>query len=220
MREGKNKFVSDVLGKAGFAIRKLAAVAIGPLQLRGLTVGMWRELTRDEIRVLRKACRPGGMQELEAAAEERDARHADRATGRPGSRRRVATGSPPGGFGDRPSRPLRPAKPTADPSIQAQPRRDRQQMQASSRPAALSNKPTPSRDRRPAGDTIPPPARERQPEREMGGRRPRVIAPVRPPAAARAIGGVPSERSRPAAPRADSPGLPSKRHPHLDPESE
>lgn len=57
MREGKNRFVADVLRSAGFPVRKVAAVAIGPLQLRGLTVGSWRELGRDEVKALRNACR-------------------------------------------------------------------------------------------------------------------------------------------------------------------
>lgn len=57
MKEGKNRYVADVLGTAGFPVRKVAAVSIGPLQLRGLSVGSWRELDRDEVRVLRNSCK-------------------------------------------------------------------------------------------------------------------------------------------------------------------
>lgn len=57
MREGKNRYVGDVLGKSGFPVRKVAAVALGPLVLRGLPLGAWRELTREEVRALRQACR-------------------------------------------------------------------------------------------------------------------------------------------------------------------
>lgn len=59
MKEGKNRYVADVLGQAGFPVRKVAAVSIGPLQLRGLPLGAWRELERDEVKMLRQACKEG-----------------------------------------------------------------------------------------------------------------------------------------------------------------
>jgi 23S rRNA pseudouridine2605 synthase len=66
MKEGKNRYVAEVLGQSGFPVRKVAAVAIGPLQLRGLPIGSWRELTRDEIRLLRAACKDDATPEMKS----------------------------------------------------------------------------------------------------------------------------------------------------------
>ncbi len=94
MKEGKNRYVADVLQAAGFPVRKVAAVSIGPLQLRGLSVGSWRELDRDEIRMLRDACK----EQSKAQAAESGSSPA-------------AHGSTPAAFaseGDLPSRPRAP----------------------------------------------------------------------------------------------------------------
>ncbi|HLO41546.1 MAG TPA: pseudouridine synthase, partial [Phycisphaerales bacterium] len=66
MKEGKNRYVAEVLGQSGFPVRKVAAVAIGPLQLRGLPLGSWRELTRDEIKLLRAACKDDATPEMKS----------------------------------------------------------------------------------------------------------------------------------------------------------
>jgi hypothetical protein len=42
----------------GMPVKKLARVAIGPLQLRGLALGAWRELTRSELQALRRPNQP------------------------------------------------------------------------------------------------------------------------------------------------------------------
>lgn len=111
MREGKNRYVAEVLGLAGFPVRKIAAVAIGPLQLKGLPIGSWRELTRDEVKSLRAACHEG------ATAEKKS----PQGRGRVSSRRREGAGSAvesrrpssarPGSSA-RPDRPLSPARPS------------------------------------------------------------------------------------------------------------
>lgn len=54
MRAGANRAVRDVLMNAGCPVKKLTQVKLGPLQLRGVALSHWRELTRDEVRALRQ----------------------------------------------------------------------------------------------------------------------------------------------------------------------
>lgn len=56
VRAGKHRHLDDLLGEAGLKVAKIEQVALGPLALKGLAVGAWRELTRDELADLR---RPG-----------------------------------------------------------------------------------------------------------------------------------------------------------------
>lgn len=56
--EARNKQIQDVLQSLGAPVRKLTRVAMGPLELKGLALGHWRELTRDELTLIRKATRP------------------------------------------------------------------------------------------------------------------------------------------------------------------
>lgn len=55
LREGRNRQVRRMLAAVGFPVRKLERVAMGPVQLKGVARGAWRELTRDEIKALKKA---------------------------------------------------------------------------------------------------------------------------------------------------------------------
>ena len=57
LAEGRNKQVERVLSYVGHRIRKLSQVGIGPIKLRGLAVGEWRELERDEVISLRASVR-------------------------------------------------------------------------------------------------------------------------------------------------------------------
>lgn len=65
LREGRNRQVRRMLAAVGYPVKKLERVAMGPVKLKGLARGQWRELTRDEIRALRKA----------AADQRRDQKH-------------------------------------------------------------------------------------------------------------------------------------------------
>lgn len=51
--EPRDEFVSQALHLVGHPVRKLTRVAIGPVRLREVGPGAWRELTRDEMRELR-----------------------------------------------------------------------------------------------------------------------------------------------------------------------
>jgi 23S rRNA pseudouridine2605 synthase len=55
LREGRNRQVRRMLAAVGCPVRKLERTAMGPVKLKGLPRGGWRELTRDEIRALRKS---------------------------------------------------------------------------------------------------------------------------------------------------------------------
>jgi pseudouridine synthase len=66
MGDAKGKPLRDILHGAGLPVRKLTRVAIGPLTLRGLKVGAWREVTREELRVLRAIAEDGRYDEQRA----------------------------------------------------------------------------------------------------------------------------------------------------------
>lgn len=53
LREGRNRQVRRMLACVGFPVLRLARRAIGPLNLDGLVPGRWRELTPDEIKLLK-----------------------------------------------------------------------------------------------------------------------------------------------------------------------
>ena len=54
--EGKTRPVKEMLAFLGLMVKKLVRVRVGPLRLRGVALGEWRELTRDELREVRVAC--------------------------------------------------------------------------------------------------------------------------------------------------------------------
>lgn len=63
LREGRNRHLKAVLEQMGCVVRQLTRVGIGPLRLRGVAVGQWRDLSRDELAALREAAglaRPAG----------------------------------------------------------------------------------------------------------------------------------------------------------------
>lgn len=55
LREGRNRQVRRMLLKVGHPVKKLRRVRMGPLELKGLAVGEWRELTTKELALLRRA---------------------------------------------------------------------------------------------------------------------------------------------------------------------
>ncbi|MFT5424011.1 MAG: 23S rRNA pseudouridine2605 synthase [Phycisphaerales bacterium] len=68
LREGRNRQVRRMLAAVGFPVLKLERIGMGPLQLRGVARGQWRELTSAEIRNLRQAAAvPGSATEPKAA---------------------------------------------------------------------------------------------------------------------------------------------------------
>ena len=55
LREGRNRQICRMLATLGHPVKKLRRVRMGPLQLKGLQAGQWRELTARELATLREA---------------------------------------------------------------------------------------------------------------------------------------------------------------------
>lgn len=55
LREGRNRQVRRLLAAVGFPVKKLERIGMGPLSLKGVARGEWRELNRHEIRALKRA---------------------------------------------------------------------------------------------------------------------------------------------------------------------
>jgi 23S rRNA pseudouridine2605 synthase len=55
LTEGRNRQIRRMMTEVGHKVRKLRRVGMGPLKLKGLQPGQWRELTVVELRALTKA---------------------------------------------------------------------------------------------------------------------------------------------------------------------
>jgi 23S rRNA pseudouridine2605 synthase len=55
LREGRNREVRRMCEAVGYPVDRLVRVQFGPLSLTGLPVGMYRPLSADEVRALRRA---------------------------------------------------------------------------------------------------------------------------------------------------------------------
>lgn len=57
LQEARNRQLREILKVLGMPVKKMARVAVGPLELKGVAMGEWRELTRPEIQLLRAAAK-------------------------------------------------------------------------------------------------------------------------------------------------------------------
>jgi len=55
--EGRNRQVRRMLAKVGCPVKKLVRIRLGPLALKGISMGHWRELAPAEVAALRRAVR-------------------------------------------------------------------------------------------------------------------------------------------------------------------
>ncbi len=55
LHEGRNRQIRRMIEGVGYKVRRLERVAIGSVRLKGVARGEWRELTRGEVRALRKS---------------------------------------------------------------------------------------------------------------------------------------------------------------------
>jgi len=55
LRDSRNREIRMMMMRLGHPVRRLRRVGMGPLRLRGLSVGAWRELTSGELLELREA---------------------------------------------------------------------------------------------------------------------------------------------------------------------
>lgn len=80
--EGPSRGLRDVLKYLGMPVKRIERTAIGELKLRALGLGQWRELTRDEVRLLKGQGDIGTRTRQKPKNKPRRARPAG--TGRPG----------------------------------------------------------------------------------------------------------------------------------------
>ncbi|MEM1423315.1 MAG: pseudouridine synthase [Planctomycetota bacterium] len=95
LSEGRNRQVRRMLAHLGHRVKKLTRVSMGPVQLKGLRLGEWRELTKHEVQSLRRAARRG---------ERASGKQGGERGGKRGSeprRERPRSGGSPGGAGGR-----------------------------------------------------------------------------------------------------------------------
>ena len=59
LREGRNRQVRRMLAAVNYPVRKLERIGMGPIRLKGVARGAWRELTRDEVWALKRAAADG-----------------------------------------------------------------------------------------------------------------------------------------------------------------
>lgn len=92
LHEGRNRQVRRMLAEVGCPVKKLVRIGMGPLKLKGLRLGEWRELSQAELMLLRRASRGGGAAAAKAAGrsapKEGAARPPARPGRKPGARRR------------------------------------------------------------------------------------------------------------------------------------
>ena len=183
LAEGKNREVRRMLAKLGHKVMTLTRVAVGPITLKGLSLGQYRPLSSFEIDLLRKVA---------AGLTLPGPRFADRRPARP-STRGAARGPASRTDEPAPTRPARPDGPRVSsgtptqrrpgPFVPGGPRRtqdgpaSRHSPDPARRPMAM-----PPRPRPPEG--IPPSQRRPGPSEVGGPRRPSGPA-ARPPRAPR-----------------------------------
>jgi hypothetical protein len=93
LREGRMREIRRTLETLGHPIRKLRRVRMGPLQLKGLQAGEWRELAPKELAILREHAFATPQQRA-ARREERRPAPAVREDRRPPRARREGPRSP------------------------------------------------------------------------------------------------------------------------------
>ena len=59
LREGRNRQIRRMFAQIGHPVRKLMRTAMGPLVLKGVANGQWRELSAPEVAALRRAAEKG-----------------------------------------------------------------------------------------------------------------------------------------------------------------
>jgi 23S rRNA pseudouridine2605 synthase len=83
LHEGRNRQIRRMMASVGCPVRRLVRIQMGPIALKGLQIGEWRELTASELARLRKAAWGGnaGEPELTSAGIPRKPRKGGRQPG-------------------------------------------------------------------------------------------------------------------------------------------
>jgi len=103
LREGRDRQIGRMLANLGHPVRKLRRVRMGPLQLKGLQAGQWRELTPKELGLLREQAFATPQQRAARKDDERPspAARAEARTGRRGGSARDARTARGAGYDSR-----------------------------------------------------------------------------------------------------------------------
>lgn len=62
LREGRNRQIRRMMAQLGYPVKRLRRIQIGPIMMRGLKAGQWRELLPQEIKTLRAVTRSATRQ--------------------------------------------------------------------------------------------------------------------------------------------------------------
>lgn len=81
LSEGRNREIRRLFSRVGHKVMKLERVAFGPLRLRGVTVGKFRQLSREEMKLLHDYIENG--EQRVKAAEEKSKATASKRKGKP-----------------------------------------------------------------------------------------------------------------------------------------
>lgn len=81
LSEGRNREIRRLFSRVGHKVMKLERVAFGPLRLRGVTVGKFRQLSREEMKLLRDYIENG--ERRVKAADEKSKTTAPKRKGKP-----------------------------------------------------------------------------------------------------------------------------------------
>lgn len=81
LSEGRNREIRRLFSRVGHKVMKLERVAFGPLRLRGVAVGKFRQLSREEMKLLRDYIENG--EQRVKAAEEKSKAAASKRKGKP-----------------------------------------------------------------------------------------------------------------------------------------
>ncbi|MCB9844909.1 MAG: rRNA pseudouridine synthase [Phycisphaeraceae bacterium] len=93
LREGRNREVRRLMAAVGCPVKRLERVAVGPVRLSGVPRGGWRELTREEVRSLKRATRVGGGEQSVGTGAQAGPRSLQRQKPGPGRSARPTTSS-------------------------------------------------------------------------------------------------------------------------------
>ena len=73
LREGRNRQIRRLLERVGHPVKRLRRTSLGPLRLKGLAMGDWRELTSGELSALRRAANKA-KREIESSEKDGSSR--------------------------------------------------------------------------------------------------------------------------------------------------
>jgi pseudouridine synthase len=74
LQEGRNRQIRRMMAQLGHVVKKLRRVQVGPLRLRGLKPGEWRDLTAAEVKSLHRAASRGDQADRHARTRPRSGR--------------------------------------------------------------------------------------------------------------------------------------------------